>query len=183
MSVGAAVGGNYGKRTVLAVGLFTGAHSSVPTYAFINISGEHITGAQVVTEQRFMYVAMGYWPSPNVNPKKENLFAKNNVDSCFLIMNEYDKIDGYYAKPFYNLWKIRFYESPYVYETRGWSQGRIKPSLYQSQFIEKNYGVNNVLTEYFYGDSLFKLLRDVQDNSWVNTYKFVSAKDSITTKP
>ena len=183
MSVGASIGGNYSKRTELAIGLFTGAHSAVPTYAFINFSGEHVTGAQVVTEQRFMYVAMGHWPQFNVNPNKENLFERNNVDSCFLIVNEYDKIDGYYCKPFYELWKIRFYESPYQFDQRGWSQGRIKPSLYQAEFLQKHYGVTNVLTEYFYGDSLFKLLRDVQDQTWINTYKFVSAKDSITTKP
>ncbi|MCG8576874.1 MAG: hypothetical protein MI810_18480 [Flavobacteriales bacterium] len=158
------------KKNVLAVGLFTGAHSSLITYAFLQMRGDQITGARLVREDVFMYTAMGHWPGL-VNLDRENLFEKYGVDSCFLVYDEYDKVAGWYAKPFRLLWKLRFYEHPYQFDTPGWSQGRIKPSLYQMQFIKQEYGVKNVLTEYFYGDTLFKLLRDVQNPQWISLYK------------
>lgn len=113
---------------------------------------------------------MGYWPSL-VNPNRENLFEKNGIDSCFLLYNDWNKVDGWYAKPFKELWKLRFYESPFVYDQMGWSQGQYRPSVPQTTILRNEYGVNNVMNEYFYGDTLFKLLRNIQDPSWVSAYK------------
>lgn len=168
------------KQTVFGIGLFTSSHSQLVTYAIVTLRNGVPIGAQVVSEQQFMYQAMGYYPSI-ANLSKENLFEKHGVDSCFLLYNEYSKIVGYYAKPFQDLWKIRFYEHPFLFDTPGWSQGRIKPSLYQTQFIYEQYGVKNILTDYFYGDTLYKLLRDVQNPEWIINYKFASADSSDTT--
>lgn len=168
-----------GKKNYFAVGLFAGAHSSMITYAVVSYRDGQFLGAQVLTEQQFMYQALGYYPSiANIN--KENLFAKNGVDSCFLIKNDLNKIVGYYNKPFWDLWKIRFYENPIQFDMRGWSQGQYKPSIYQMKILKESYGVNNVLTDYFYGDTLFKLLRDVQNPVWVESYKFAEADTSTT---
>jgi hypothetical protein len=166
------------KRTVLAIGLFTGPNSSMVSFAFVSLRGEQIIGSRPVRPEVFMYTAMGHWPGI-VNLAKENLFEKHGVDSCFLVYDEYGKVNGWYAKPFEELWKIRFYEHPYDFERAGWSQGRIKPSLYQMKYIKHRYGVKNVLTEYFYGDTLFKLLRDIQDPSWVSIYRTADS----TTQP
>ncbi|MBK9591250.1 MAG: hypothetical protein IPO32_07035 [Crocinitomicaceae bacterium] len=165
------------KKTCFGIGLFTSAHSQLITYAIITLRDSTITGALIVTEQQFMYQAMGYYPSL-ANMKRENLFQKYGVDSCFLVSDELDNIIGYYAKPFYDLWKIRFYEHPMYFDTEGWSQGQMKPSRYQSDFLYKEYGVSNVLTQYFYGDTLFKLLRDVQDPAWIESYRFAAPVDS-----
>jgi hypothetical protein len=161
-----------GKQNYFAIGLFTSAHSSTITYAIVSFQNGEMVGARIMSEQQFMYEIMGHYPSI-ANPEKKNLLYYNGVDSCMLIRNDFDKVAGYYAKPFYSLWKIRFYEHPMEFDNRGWSQGRIKPSLYQAQLLQQEYGVNNVLTEYIYGDSLFKLLRNVQDPAWVTTYRFV----------
>lgn len=166
------------KRTVLAIGLFTGAHSSMLSFAFVTLRGDQIIASRPVRREVFMYTALGHWPGI-VNLERENLFQKFGVDSCFLVYDEYGKVSGWYAKPFQDLWKIRFYEHPYDYDQPGWSQGRIKPSLYQMKFIKQRYGVKNVLTEYFYGDTLYKLLRDVQNPSWISLYKTAS-NDSTT---
>lgn len=168
-----------GKKTVFGVGLFTSAHSNMITYAIITLRNGAIEGAQVVSEQQFMYQAMGYYPSiANIN--KENLFQKYGVDSCFLLKNDYNKISGYYCKPFKLLWKLRFFENPYEFDTPGWSQGQHKPSIYQMKILREEYGVTNILTDFFYGDTLFKLLRDVQDPAWVSSYRFAT-KDSTDT--
>lgn len=169
-----------GKQNLFAVGLFTSAHSQMITYAIVSLRDGQLIGAQVLTEQQFMYQAMGYYPSI-ANLGRVNLFEKNGVDSCFLYSDEDDRIVGYYCQPFTQLWKIRFYENPYEFDVRGWSQGQFKPSRYQSELILKEYGVKNVLTDYFYGDTLYKLLRDVQDPVWVETYRFISPDTTNST--
>lgn len=165
-------------KRYFAVGIFTSGHSQMITYAFITMIGNNMVGAEIVRPERFMYTALGYWPDPKYNPNRINLFEKFNVDSCFLIKNG-NKVVGYYAKPFEELWKIRFYEHPYNFDTPGWSQGQYTPSVYQNEFLRKEYGLNNILTEYIYGDSLFKLLRNVQSQAWIMNYK-TAARDTTS---
>jgi hypothetical protein len=167
------------RKTYFAIGLFTGAQSQMVTYAFITTVNGEFTGVQVVRKDRFIYSAFGYWPHP-ANPTKENLFEKHQIDSCFLVENDFKKVVGYYTKPFEDLWKIRFYEHPYEYDSPGWSQGQYKPSQGQMAFLTKEYGIKNILTEYIYGDSLFKLLRDMQNSSWVVSYKTASIDTTST---
>lgn len=164
------------RKTYFGIGLFTGAHSSLVTFAFISTTNGKVTGAEIIRRDRFIYTALGHWPGA-ANLQRENLFEKHDVDSVFLLKSESNKILGYYAPVFEQLWKIKFYEHPFEFDSRGWSQGQYKPSLYQKEFLRKEYGVQNILSEYIYGDTLFKLLRDVQNPSWVNEYKF-AAKDT-----
>jgi len=160
-------------KTYFAIGLFTGAHSNMITFAFVKTTNGKFSGAEIVRKDRFIYTALGHWPHA-ANLKRENLFEKYGVDSCFLLKNGSNKVIGYYAPVFDELWKIRFYEHPYDFDQPGWSQGQYKPSIYQKEFLKKEYGVENVLTDYIYGDSLFKLLRDVQNPTWVSMYKTAS---------
>ena len=162
-----------GKRNYFAVGLFASAHSSLITYAMVTFRDGAFAGAVIMSEARFMYEAMGYYPSI-ANLNKENLFEKYGVDSCFLLKNDLNKISGYYCKPFLELWKIRFFTHPSVYDSDGWSQGQYKPSRWQREYLYKEYGVTNVLLDYFYGDSLFKILRDVQSPDWIYNYHFMT---------
>ncbi len=160
-------------KTYFAIGLFTGQNSQLITFAFIKTLNGKVTGAEIVRKDRFIYSALGHWPSL-ANVKRENLFEKYQVDSCLLLKSESNKVLGYYAPVFNELWKLKFYEHPLQFDTPGWSQGQYKPSLYQKEFLQKEYGVRNVLTDYIYGDSLFKLLRDVQSPSWIDEYRSVS---------
>lgn len=158
-----------GKKTHLAVGFFAGAQSSILSYAFISTRDGVVISAEPVTEQRFMYVALGYWPHI-ANMGRENLFAKNNVDSCFLYKDDLDNIVGYENLPFDHLWKIRFNEHPSNYDELGWSHGRYKPSQKQQEFLYQEYGLLNILTDYVYGENLYKLLRDIRDKNWITLY-------------
>ena len=160
-----------------AIGLFTSAHSQMVTYAFVTMMDDYYIGVEIVRKDRFMYTALGHWPH-KINPNRENYFEKFNVDSCFLLNNG-SKVIGYYVKPFSDLWKIRFYEHPYEYDQLGWSQGQYTPSTSQRDFLRREYGINNILTEYIYGDTLFKLLRNVQSPAWVVNYK-TAAKDTTS---
>ena len=158
------------RKVYFAIGLFTGSHSQMITYAFLTSVNDKIVGVEVIRKDRFIYSALGYWPSA-ANPDREDLFAKYNVDSVLLVVNESNKVIGYYEVVFDQLWKIRFKENPYKYDEYGWSQGMYRPSESQQKFLMEQYGVHNILTDYIYGDSLFKLLKDVQNPGWVSSYK------------
>ncbi|MCB9223062.1 MAG: hypothetical protein R2780_07600 [Crocinitomicaceae bacterium] len=170
----------YQKKVYFAIGLFTSNHSQMVTYAFITTVNGSVSGAEIIRKDRFIYSALGYWPS-DANPEKIDLFAKHNVDSVLLVVNENNKVIGYYEKPFETLWMIRFKENPYKYDEFGWSQGTYRPSDSQQAFLRHEYGVNNILTDYIYGDSLFKLLRDVQSPGWVSAYKAGAIIDTTST--
>ena len=167
------------QQSHFAIGFFTSANSQLITYAFVKTVNGKIVGAEVVSESRFINTALGHWPHP-VNNKREDYFLKYDIDSCFLLRNESNKIVGYYAPIFDYLWKIRFYEHPYQYDQMGWSQGQYKPSAAQSQYLRETYGLDNFLTDYIYGDSLFKLLKDVQSPGWVSQYKTASIDTTST---
>ena len=168
------------KKTYFAIGLFTGAHSSLVTYAFVTYYGDKFVGSEVVRKDRFMYSIMGYWPC-KANPDKINLLEAYGVDSCFLIENQFGKISGYYSPIFEELWKIRFYEHPMIWDTRGWSQGQYIPSRFQKDFLYEHYGIRNILTEYIYGETMFQLLRDMQNPKWVLEYRFAAPDTLLTT--
>lgn len=168
---------NYARQYHFAVGLFVGAHSKLLTYAIVTTSGGKVVGAQILREQSFMYYIMGYWPS-KANPNRVNLLEENGVDSCFLLKNYSNKIDGYFVKPFYDLWKIKYKIHPINYDAEnGWSQEYYKPSPVQAKYLYQHYGVPNVNTSYIYGDSLYKLLRDIQKPDWPIMYQ--ALRDSI----
>jgi len=175
------VNANGGKKNHLAIGLFVGAHSSILTYAFVSTRDGKIIGAQTVRRQMFMYTALGHWPSL-VNPKRENLLLKNGIDTAFLVKNEYDEIIDSYCPSFDQLWKVRFYEHPYEYDLEGWSHGQYKPSAAQIEFLASEYGVKNVLTDYIYGDNLYKLLRDVRNQAWISKYRALP-RDPVVSGP
>lgn len=168
------------NKTYFAIGFFTSSHSQLITYAFVKTLNGRVVGAEVIRKDRFIYSALGYWPS-DANPDKEDLFLKHNVDSVFLVYNERNKVVGYYEKPFEELWKIRFKEHPFAYDEYGWSQGLYKPSKAQEEFIKHEYGVSNILTDYIYGDSVFKLLQNVQTPAWVSAYRTATIIDSTAT--
>jgi hypothetical protein len=168
------------RKTHFALGFFTSAHSQMISFAYVTTFKGRIVSSQIIRPERFIYTALGYWPNPVLNPDRENLFLKNGVDSCFLLMDDLDKIIGYYAKPFQFLWKIRFYEHPYDFDRPGWSQGQYVPSIYQKDFLKREYGLDNILTDYIYGDSVFKLLRNVQNPGWIINYRTASHDSTVT---
>ena len=61
---------------------------------------------------------------------------------------------------------------------RGWSHGRYKPSTKQLEYLYTEYGIQNLLTDYIYGENLYKLLRDIRQTSWIVNYSAL-AKDTL----
>lgn len=145
-------------------------NSEMLTFGFISTRNDQIVSVQNVSRQVFMYTAMGYYPGI-VNMKRENLFFKNGVDSCFLVKDEYDKIVDYYAPPIDSLWKLRYKDHPMLWDEFGWSNEPYKPAYNQMVYLDSMYGIKNVLTDYIYGDNLYSLLRDITKSDWISNYK------------
>jgi len=69
------------------------------------------------------------------------------------------------------LWKLRYSEFPYRKKTDrlGWARKKYAPSEAQVKILQK-YGVKYI-TDYFYGENAFKLLKDIQGGEWVTNYE------------
>ena len=162
------------KRSYFAVGILSGANSTVVTYAIVTKIGDQFLGTQLLDEQYFMYFALGHWPS-KANARRENLFEKYKVPNCGLEYNASGKVVGYSNTPFQELWKIKYKAHPQRRDAaEGWSQDYYKPSAAQARYLHKTYNVLNINTHYFIGDYLFQLLRDVQDPDWIAMYRSLS---------
>lgn len=158
------------KQTHLAVGLMVSTNSDLLTFAFLSKRGDQIVSVQNVNRQVFMYTAMGYYPGI-VNMNRENLFTKNGVDSCFLVKDDFNRISNYYAPALDSLWKLRYREHPLAYDEYGWSSEPYKPAYNQMVYLDSVYGIKNVLTDYIYGEDLYRLLRDITRSDWISHYK------------
>ena len=141
------------------------------TYAIVTKIGDQYMSSQIIDEQFFMYYALGYWPC-KANANRENLFKKNKVPNCHLLYSDSGKVNGYYNGPFRDLWRIKYKMHPYSRDQpEGWSNEKYKPSPGQAKYLNEHYGVLNINTHYFIGESLFKLLRDIQNPDWISMYR------------
>ena len=144
-----------------------GSHSLIICY--IN-NGRAKALKRIMTPREFIYYSSGEWPSI-YNKKRENLLEKHQIlggilkDS--LTLKEY-----IYFPAIDSVWKIRYDQFAFA-EGFGWSQGKYKPSPNQSAYLYKEYGVKNLDTDYFTDTNFWKIMRDVTDTSWINTYRLL----------
>ena len=74
-------------------------------------------------------------------------------------------------------WKLKYSVHPHYPkaatnipdEDKGWAAQRYLPSAKQSQLLQQ-YGGKSV-SDFFYGDGMFRLFKDMQDWDWIETYK------------
>jgi len=108
-----------------------------------------------LTKENFTRQVTGQMES-KANPEKKNYMEENQI--------KWDVFD--------QLWKVRYQEYPY--ETTqtvepGWAGKMFCPSDAQWSFLKKNYGYG-ALTDFLFGDNLWKFLKDVQDPAWASQY-------------
>lgn len=169
-------------KTVLGIGVITAPNSSMYSFAEIRISTvtNKMVGYTPLSQDAFLRKGTGLWPSL-ANPNKENLFEKNGID-CYPI---YDSVKRKYRQfacsPLLDLWKLRWSEHPYQHfpgdEGKGWSNGKYRPSNRQQEYLWERYRNGNIMNDYFYGEHMFELFKDMQDSSWIINYQ--QLKDTI----
>ncbi len=161
------------KTNQFAIGLMPGTNNNLISFAIIKQSGGTYLGTQQLSQQQFMFFALGYWPN-RANINKENLFLKNGIAGVELTYNDFGKVNGYTTGPIDSIWKLKYQSHPMSRKMpSGWSQGHYNPSRNQAMYLYERYGVLNVNTHYFVGENLFQLLKDVQDTNWVNAYQAI----------
>ncbi|MEZ4938458.1 MAG: hypothetical protein R2799_12790 [Crocinitomicaceae bacterium] len=160
------------QQHFFAIGIVANPSGNEPilSFAIISFFNGEMSSSQQITRETFIRMACGDWPS-KANPNKEDLFLANGIETCGRYVDTLYNKKVYLCDPLDSLWKIRFNEHPFVFDSSGWSLGKYKPSDRQMKFLYEEYGVSNINLDYFIGDYMWKLLRDVQDSAWVMNYK------------
>ena len=160
------------QQHFFAIGIIANAsgNEAMLTFAVVTLFNGQLSAAQPINRETFIRMACGDWPS-KANPEREDLFVKNGVDLCGRYVDTITKKKVYLCDPLDSLWKVRFNEHPFVFDDSGWSKGKYKPNKAQMKFLYEQYEVSNINLDYFIGDFMWKLLRDVQDSTWVMNYK------------
>lgn len=136
-------------------------------YALIYYKENQLISIQEVSLDYVVKIGTGEWPIPRT-AIFHDYFEEYGVHGDTL--EDGTVID--YASAFDSLWKVRFNAHPYDHKKgKGWSQGEIRPSLKQQQYIYDRYGVRGYDQDYFSDSSFFKLLKDVMDPTWIANYK------------
>jgi len=104
-----------------------------------------------LTKSAFVRQAMGYEAS-KANPDKVNFFEKYEIDPK--ILNE--------------LWKLKNDVNPYNREA-GWGTPSGIPSKAQFGML-RQFGISR-MSDYAYGENLWKFLKTVSDAGWVAEYQ------------
>lgn len=148
-----------------------------------------IVKVEYISEDNFVLYGKGLRKC-KANLSQENLFEKAGVD-CGLILDpkEVDGVEVYdtlwnemapLCLPIYDIWKLRYSVDPHYNkyhtavneEDKGWAQTRYRPSVNQVKHLQQ-YGINDI-TDIFWGENMFKLFKDMQDEEWVENYKHLN---------
>lgn len=124
-------------------------------YGVLKIHEDNRREVTWLSRDSFLEQAAGHNPS-KANPNKTNFWELNQLDIGTLDL----------------LWKIRYAEYPYddpkKMET-GWAGKMFTPSDAQWAFLKQKYSFA-VMSDLIYGENLWNLLRDVQDQQWQAQY-------------
>lgn len=158
------------SRAVFGVRVSIGANSTINTYVCFIYDGRSLTQKRIYDEQSFIKVVSGHWPSI-YNPNRINYFEKNNI-GCGVAIDSITMKEFSYCEPFNSLWKIRFATFPFQNSSEmGWSNKYHKPAPKQEIYLHDRYGIESVDANFFLDTSFWMLLQDVQDSTWIMSYK------------
>lgn len=135
--------------------LITNSSGQLVTYGYIKIHEDGRNEYIWLTQKNFMQQVTGQQPS-KANKNNENFLEKHQI--------RWETFDL--------LWKLRYSEFPYDTESRqeqGWAGKMFVPSDAQWAFLKENYDYDE-LTDFIYGDNMWKLLKDIQDPNFASQY-------------
>lgn len=177
----------------------TPSGTSLISTAIVTVNKKQVVKAEVINEMQFLMEVSGLIHS-RANPAPDDLFKKNGIAFCSQVKDTirytykgFDSTDfktrqkttgfvvenGKATCPMLKeLWKLRYrydirvknYNYRMGQEGDGWAADRFFPNLAQINYLKSTYGCD-LINEYVYGKNLFKLMKDVQDTAWVNSYK------------
>lgn len=138
-------------------------------YAFIH-DGKTLNKQKILSKEEFVRFASGNWPSI-YNPNRIDYFKEKSI-TCGTIKDDASYREVSFCVPLDSLWKVRYAAFPFSTSSEtGWSKNNYQPSERQAEFLYKNYGVSNLDVSFIIDDNFWKLLKDIQNPSWIRTYK------------
>lgn len=158
-------------RGVFGVRVAFQANSQMLTFVCFLDNGRVLTNKRVVSQDEFIKIASGHWPSI-YNPDRKNYFEERDL-MCGIVIDSFSLKEMTYCVPFDSLWKIRFSTYPYrgSITEDGWSSKLYRPSSKQELFLYNTYNVRNVDGDFFLDTNFWKLLSDLKDPVWIANYK------------
>lgn len=156
-----------------------GANNSLITYWAVTVNNGKVVYKVPLTEHNFILQVSGQMYS-KANPQGINLFEQAvEADECFY---EYGSKNGTVCNPLDlyrldDLWALRYNRNPTCPEgciqkdgmrIDGLAANKTYPSDAQMEIL-KDYGVNHY-TDFFYGENMFRIFKDINDYKWVNNY-------------
>lgn len=166
------------------------AGTKVITFAIVGVDptdNNKIDKIEFISEDNFALYSKGLlWCK--ANPTKTNFFETYEID-CGIMLDDPKMKKGIMVQdtmwdemkplclPIFDIWKLKYGVHPHYSsssttipdEDKGWATTRYYPSYKQVQKLQE-YGVKNV-DDYFYGPKMYQLLKDMQDEAWVENYK------------
>jgi len=157
-------------RGVFGVRVSFQANSQILTFVCFIDNGRVLTSRRIVTQDEFIKIASGHWPSI-YNPERKNYFEERGL-MCGIAIDSFSQKESTYCVPFDSLWKLRFSIYPFRGITEdGWSSKLYRPSPKQELFLYNTYNVKNVDGDFFLDTNFWKLLSDLNDPVWIANYK------------
>ena len=134
-------------------------YTGVGQYVIVYAPYGKIEGVSTISKEEFIENALGLTKS-EVNPSKKNLFDYYGIKNYYIVNN---------------IWRLRYGTYPMRTHRRdsvGWSANKenlFVPSEKQLTYLQK-YGISSIY-DICYGKNCFRLLRDMENQSWVNNYR------------
>lgn len=141
------------SRYNFAMSLIAGANNSMVTFGIMRTAPDSTVTFNYLRESSFMRQITAAERS-KANPDKINYLETYEIDP------------GVFGV----LWKLKYDEYPYDNsKAKGWGSSNGVPSEAQFEMLSA-FGISKV-SDYAYGENLFKLLKKISDPVWVETYK------------
>lgn len=139
------------SRYSFAISLISGVNSAPISFGIMRENPDSTHEVIFLTIDAFMRQVAGN-ESSRANPEKINYFKEYEIDSQILI----------------ELWKLKYAVNPYSDEV-GWGTELGVPSKAQFGMLSE-FGVTK-MSDYIFGDNLWKFLLKVSDPLWVGQYQ------------
>lgn len=145
----------YKNEWYFGISLVASTSGEMVRYGFVKIHEDGHKEYTWLTKKNFLLQVTGQQPS-KANKQQENLLEKYQIK----------------WETFGDLWKLRYSEWPYDDARRqevGWAGKMFVPSDSQWDFLKENYNYT-ALTDFLYGENMWKLLQDIQDPNFGAQY-------------
>lgn len=154
------------------------ANSGLISYWLVGVHNDKIVSKKPLTEASFIRQMQGEEYS-KANLEGVNMFEQIQMDSCF-----YNYMDGKTAchplsmYKLDDLWTLRYKRNPECPEgcveadgmrINGLAANKAYPSSAQMAILSQ-YNVNHH-TDFFFGEHMFKIFNDINDESWSTAYE------------